>query len=261
MLLTLPFPSNRQTQRRTETDIRTNRRKPRHTDRRALGEKQRQDAEDNRRESRDNTGDKDGGAAWCTYTATRAAVGGCEVIVLCCCVVGVVCLCLSCWDLLSGGRLPSPPLRWRFAISPLEVAAILLLRWPRHQGARDTTMRPRHQGCPRDPWQALGKMEQDLCVQFKSLLQLKLPFSSRTLLQIMYKKILSAFEQKLNEKEVCIFSWFTYLMSFSIFFAHKLDGHWGWCQRWNHAQRIYPKGRCHGGPTILPPPIGLQVTL
>ena len=115
------------------------------------------------------------------YTATRAAAMAgwwlCGGRVLLLCVVGgavlffVLCACGSCWGLLSGGRrrfssfevagVPSPPLRWWFALS---------------SGGQDTRGCPRdheeahiHPGCPRHREQhrrtALGKMEQDLCVQ------------------------------------------------------------------------------------------------
>ena len=132
---------HRQTKRRTETDIRANRRTSRHRDSRALGQqrgktsktrqkqKQRQEAEDNRRIKRQEGRQ----GRWCgmAYTATRAVVmvGGwlCGVCVLLCVVGGVawlcvvacvVWLCLSRWGFLSGGRLPlSLPLKRRGSLS------------------------------------------------------------------------------------------------------------------------------------------------
>ena len=101
----------------TQTDASWDRKEARWT-----RQKQRQEAEDNRRESRDKTGDKDGGAVWCTLRRFGGFLCGGRVVLLCVgggvrgcgVVVRVACLCLSCWGLLSGGRLPSPPLTWRF---------------------------------------------------------------------------------------------------------------------------------------------------
>ena len=65
---------------------------------------------------------------------------------------------------------------WPPPFSSLEVAACYLLpwgdgvphlRWPRHQGARDTTRRRRHQACRRHRGNrstTLGKVGQHLCV-------------------------------------------------------------------------------------------------
>ena len=139
--------------RRTETDIRTNRRTSRHRQTRDRTEK-RQEGQDRSRDKKQKTTDENQETRRETRTVVRygahcdAWVGGCVMVVLCCYVLLVVfvvvwlfvlCACASvCWRLLSGGRLPSPPLRWRFALSSLEVATVPLLWWPRHQGARDT---------------------------------------------------------------------------------------------------------------------------
>ena len=150
-------------------------------------ETQRDAHKERNRDKRQKTTDENQETVQETRTVVRHGVhcdacccdGGWVVVRWSCCVVVllVLCACVSpvgaFWVVAASLLLPW---RWRFALSSLEVAAILLLRWPRHQGARDTTMRPRHQGCPRDRWQALGKMGQDLCVQFKSLLQLILTF-------------------------------------------------------------------------------------
>ena len=130
----LSFSSDRRTPRRTETDIRTNRWTSRDTDRRALGKKQKQEAQDNRRESRDRTGDKDGGAVCCTLRRVLLRWWrGSVMIVLCCCVLAV---------LLS-------PLRLRFVLCSLEVTTIPLFRWSRLQDVQDTTRSVTLQGCRR----------------------------------------------------------------------------------------------------------------
>ena len=143
---------DRQTKKRTEPNIRTNRRTSRHTDRRALGQK-RGKTDKAKRSRRQQTRFKrqDGRQSrWCgmVHTATRGWV---VVWWSCCVVVRVVCLCLSCWGSSSGGRLSSPPVRWQFAISSLEVTATPLLNWPRHQGC------PRQLGNTREQvWASRG---------------------------------------------------------------------------------------------------------
>ena len=153
-----PFQATDRQKRWTETDIRTNRRTSRHTDRRVLGQKRgktdKTETETRGKEQQTRIKRQDGRQGrWCgmVYTATCGAVmvGGwlllllllCCLVVCCwwCCVFCSCCLLVSCWGLLSGRRLPPPPpLRWLFAISSLEVAAIPLLKWlkvPKTPGA------------------------------------------------------------------------------------------------------------------------------
>ena len=154
MLLIL-LSSDRQTKTRTETDIRTNGHTSRHTDRRVSRQKRgktdKTETETSGRRQQTRIKRQDGKQRrWCgtEYTATRAAVmvGGwlCGGRVVLLCVGGgvvllfVLCLCLSCWGMLSGGRLPSPPLRWRFASLPLKWPRSLTSGGTRHPGAQDT---------------------------------------------------------------------------------------------------------------------------
>ena len=105
-------------QKNGQTDIRTNRRT------RALGQKRcktdKTEAETRSRRQQTRINRQDGRhGRWCgmVHTATRRWVvvwWSCCVVACCwwckwlCVVVRIACLCLSCWGLVSGGRLPTP---------------------------------------------------------------------------------------------------------------------------------------------------------